>query len=112
MKQKLLIIDDEPNLLYSMTKALTRESLEIVTAGTAAEGISLAQAERPHAAILDVKLPDGNGLDVFNEIRAINPGIPVIIVTAFASMETAVEAMKRGAYEYLIKPIELDSLRE
>lgn len=112
MKQKLLIIDDEPNLLYSMTKALARESLEIVTAGTAAEGIALARAERPHAAILDVKLPDGNGLDVFNEIRAINPGLPVIIVTAFASMETAVEAMKRGAYEYLIKPIELDSLRE
>ena len=112
MKQKLLIIDDEPNLLYSMTKALTRESLEIVTAGTAAEGIALARAERPHAAILDVKLPDGNGLDVFNEIRKINPGLPVIIITAFASMETAVEAMKRGAYEYLLKPIELDSLRQ
>ncbi|QDT75170.1 sigma-54-dependent transcriptional regulator [Lacipirellula limnantheis] len=112
MTQKLLIIDDEPNLLYSMTKALSRESLEIVTAETGAEGVALARAERPQAAILDVRLPDGNGLDVFNEIRAIDPVLPVIIITAFASMETAVEAMKRGAYEYLIKPIELESLRK
>lgn len=112
MTQKLLIIDDEPNLLYSMTKALSRESLEIVTAETGAEGVALARAERPQAAILDVRLPDGNGLDVFNAIRAIDPVLPVIIITAFASMETAVEAMKRGAYEYLMKPIELESLRK
>ncbi|MBL9161483.1 MAG: sigma-54-dependent Fis family transcriptional regulator [Planctomycetaceae bacterium] len=112
MTQKLLIIDDEPNLLYSMTKALSRESLEIVTAETGAEGVALARAESPQAAILDVRLPDGNGLDVFNEIRAIDPVLPVIIITAFASMETAVEAMKRGACEYLIKPIELESLRK
>src|ERR1700754_1494364 len=112
MSQKLLIIDDEPNLLYSMSKALGRDSLAIFTAETAAEGIRLVRAERPHAVILDVRLPDQYGLDVFNEIRAIAPSLPVIIITAFASMETAVEAMKRGAYEYLLKPIELDRLRE
>ncbi|MBA4105034.1 MAG: Fis family transcriptional regulator [Pirellula sp.] len=112
MKHKLLIIDDEPNLLYSMTKALGRESLSILSAETAAEGIRLVRSERPHAVILDVRLPDQYGLDVFNEIRAINASMPVIIITAFASMETAVEAMKRGAYEYLLKPIELDRLQE
>ena len=112
MTQKLLIIDDEPNLLYSMTKALGRESLNILNAETAAEGIRLVRTERPHAVILDVRLPDGYGLDVFNEIRAIDASMPVIVITAFSSMETAVEAMKRGAYEYLLKPIELDRLRE
>lgn len=112
MRQKLLIIDDEPNLLYSMTKALQRESLQVLNAETAAQGIGMVSAERPHAVILDVRLPDANGLDVFEEIRQIDPGIPVIIVTAFSSMETAVEAMKRGAYEYLLKPIELQGLRE
>lgn len=112
MSQKLLIIDDEPNLLYSMSKALGRESRVILSAETAAEGIRLVRAEQPHAVILDVRLPDQYGLDVFNEIRAIDPSVPVIIITAFASMETAVEAMKRGAYEYLLKPIELDRLRE
>ncbi len=112
MTQKLLIIDDEPNLLYSMTKALGRDSMKVLNAETAAEGISLVRTERPHAVILDVRLPDGYGLDVFNEIRAIDSRLPVIVITAFSSMETAVEAMKRGAYEYLLKPIELDALRE
>jgi nitrogen regulation protein NR(I) len=112
MSQKLLIIDDEPNLLYSMTKALRRESLEVLNAGTAAQGIELVRSERPHAVILDVRLPDGYGLDVFDEIHALDPRVPVIIVTAYSTMETAVEAMKRGAYEYLLKPIELDKLRE
>jgi DNA-binding NtrC family response regulator len=111
MNQKLLIIDDEPNVLYSMTKALSRNSLQIFNASTGAEGVALMRAERPDAVILDVKLPDANGLDVFSEIQTIDPGAPVIIITAYASMDTAVEAMKRGAYEYLIKPIELSNLQ-
>jgi nitrogen regulation protein NR(I) len=112
MKHKLLIIDDEPNLLYSMTKALGRESLTILNAETAAEGLRIARAERPHLVILDVRLPDRSGLDVFDDLRALDPRLPVIVITAFASMETAVEAMKRGAYEYLLKPIELETLRD
>jgi DNA-binding NtrC family response regulator len=111
MTQKLLIIDDEPNLLYSMTKALQRDSLRVITAETGAHGIGKVRLESPHAVVLDVRLPDAHGLDVFNEIRAIDARVPVIIVTAFSTMETAVEAMKRGAYEYLLKPIELDTLR-
>ncbi|MCB1691964.1 MAG: sigma-54-dependent Fis family transcriptional regulator [Pseudomonadales bacterium] len=110
--QRLLVVDDEPNLRYSMTKALQSDSLQVITAETGAQAISMVHAERPHAIILDVRLPDAHGLDVFNEIRGIDPAIPVIIVTAFSTMDTAVEAMKRGAYEYLVKPIELDCLRE
>ena len=110
--QKLLIIDDERNLLYSMAKALQRESLEVMTAETAAQGVSKVREQKPHAVILDIRLPDAHGLEVFDEIHAIDPSIPVIIVTAFSTMDTAVEAMKRGAYEYLVKPIELDCLRE
>lgn len=110
--QKLLVIDDERNLLYSMTKALQRDDLQVLTAETAAQGIKILRESSPDAVVLDVRLPDANGLDVFNEIRTINSQIPVIIVTAFSSMETAVEAMKRGAYEYLVKPIELDLLRD
>ena len=110
MNQTLLIIDDEPNLLYSMTKALQRDSLRVITAETAAQGIGKVRLGNPHAVVLDVRLPDADGLDVFNEIRAINSRLPVIIITAFSTMETAVEAMRRGAYEYLLKPIELDTL--
>ncbi len=109
--QTLLIIDDEPNLLYSMGKALQQDGLSVVLAETASRGIDLVRESKPDAVILDVRLPDGDGLDVFNQIQAIDSRVPVIIVTAFSSMETAVEAMKRGAYEYLLKPIELETLR-
>jgi two-component system nitrogen regulation response regulator GlnG len=110
--RKLLIIDDEPNVLYSMRKALRREGLEVETVETGAQGIAAIRTNRPDAVILDVRLPDGHGLDFLDQIFAIDPRLPVIVVTAFSSMETAVEAMKRGAYEYLLKPIELDELRE
>lgn len=110
--QRLLVVDDERNLLYSMTKALQGDSLAVITAETAAQGVSMVRTEKPDAVILDVRLPDAHGLDAFNEIRAIDPSIPVIIITAFSTMDTAVEAMKRGAYEYLVKPIELNCLRE
>jgi DNA-binding NtrC family response regulator len=110
--QKLLIIDDEPNLLYSMTKALQQDGLQVIGAETGARGLELVESERPHAVVLDVRLPDDHGLDVFSRLRAIDARVPVIIVTAYSSMQTAVEAMKRGAYEYLLKPIELEILRK
>ncbi len=110
--RKLLIIDDEQNVLYSMKKALQSDVLEVITADTAASGIGKVRLEKPDAVVLDLRLPDGHGLGVFNEIHESFPRLPVIIVTAFSTMETAVEAMKRGAYEYLLKPIELQVLKD
>ncbi len=110
--RKLLIIDDEQNVLYSMKKALQSEVLEVITADTAASGIGKVRLEKPDAVVLDLRLPDGHGLGVFNEIHESFPRLPVIIITAFSTMETAVEAMKRGAYEYLLKPIELQVLKD
>ena len=110
--QKLLIVDDEPNLLYSLRKALQTDSLRVDTAATAQQGIDRVRAGHPDAVILDVRLPDMSGLDAFNVIRQIDPRLPVIIVTAYTTTETAIEAMKRGAYEYLLKPVDLDRLGE
>jgi two-component system nitrogen regulation response regulator GlnG len=107
-----LIVDDEPNLLYSLKKALHSDALHVITADTAGQGIRRVRTERPDAVILDVRLPDMPGLDAFNLIRQIDPRLPVIIVTAFTTAETAIEAMKRGAYEYLLKPVDLDRLGE
>ncbi len=107
---KLLIVDDEPNVLYSLKKALTSDDLQVITAETAEQGISAVRECRPDAVILDVRLPDMSGLDAFIEIRRIDARLPVIIVTAFTTAETAIEAMKRGAFEYLLKPVELDEL--
>jgi nitrogen regulation protein NR(I) len=109
---RLLVIDDEPNLQYSLTKSLRSETLEVATAGTARQGIEAVRKEPPDAVILDVRLPDLPGLDAFDEIRRIDPRLPVIIITAFSTAETAIEAMKRGAFEYLLKPVDFKQLRE
>jgi nitrogen regulation protein NR(I) len=109
---KLLIVDDEPGILYSLKAALETDDTVIVTAQTAGLGIAAVAKEKPDAVILDVRLPDMSGLDAFDRIRAIDPRLPVIIVTAHGGTETAIEAMKRGAFEYLLKPIDLHQLDE
>jgi two-component system nitrogen regulation response regulator GlnG len=107
---KLLIIDDEPNLLYSLKRSLETDELEVITAATAESGIAAVREQEPDAVILDVRLPDMSGLDAFNCIHEIDARIPVVIITAFSTTETAIEAMKRGAFEYLMKPVEFDKL--
>ncbi|TWU32453.1 sigma-54-dependent transcriptional regulator [Novipirellula artificiosorum] len=107
---KLLIVDDEPNVLYSLKKCLETESLQIVTAATGETGIGAVSEHRPDAVILDVRLPDMSGLDAFSIIHEIDARIPVIIITAYSTTETAIEAMKRGAFEYLLKPVEFEKL--
>ncbi len=109
---KLLIVDDEANVLYSLEKGLQSESLTIVTAGNAKKGIELVQTERPDAVVLDVRLPDMSGLVAYERIREIDPRLPVILITAYAATETAIEAMKKGAFEYLLKPVDLTQLRD
>jgi two-component system nitrogen regulation response regulator GlnG len=109
---RLLVIDDEPNLQYSLVKSLQSDSLEVVTAVTARQGIDSVRQQPPDAVLLDVRLPDMSGLDAFDEIRRIDSRLPVIMITAFSTTETAIEAMKRGAFEYLLKPVDFRQLRE
>src|ERR1700722_17926536 len=109
---KLLVVDDELNVLYSIEKGLQSDELQIVVAPTGRQGLELVEQMRPDAVILDVRLSDMSGLDEFDRIRQIAPRLPVIIITAYASTETAIEAMKRGAFEYLLKPLDLHQLRE
>jgi nitrogen regulation protein NR(I) len=112
MMSKLLIIDDEPNVLYSLEKRLKSETLEILTASNAKHGIEAVKDRDPDAVLLDVRLPDMSGLDAFDEIRKHDPRLPVVIITAHATTETAIEAMKRGAFDYLLKPLDLPTLRD
>src|SRR5271170_6577163 len=80
---RLLVVDDEPNVQYSLEKSLQSDWLQVLTASTAREGINLVRDQRPDAVILDVRLPDMSGLDAFNEIRQIDSRLPVIILTAY-----------------------------
>jgi DNA-binding NtrC family response regulator len=109
---RLLVVDDEPNVAHSLARSLRTDDLEVLTALTGKQGLELVRQRSPDLVILDVRLTDMSGLDTFAEIRQIDSRLPVIIITAYSTTETAIEAMKRGAFEYLLKPLDLPHLRE
>lgn len=111
MPQKLLIIDDEPNICLSLQESLADDSLEVTTASSAKTGIEMVRQMHPDAVLLDIRLPDMSGLDAFDRIREIDPRIPVVLMTAFAKTDTAIEAMRRGAFDYLVKPVDFQRLQ-
>jgi nitrogen regulation protein NR(I) len=108
----LLIVDDEPNVLYSFERALARSDLEIASAETGRDALATVERDAPDAVVLDVRLPDMSGLEVFDRIRELDPRLPVIFVTAHSTTETAIDAMKRGAFEYLLKPVDIHELQD
>ena len=106
----ILIIDDEPNVCYSLGRALESATLAVTAAGSGRQGIQSIRLSLPDAVILDVRLPDMTGLEAYAKIREIDARLPVIVITAHGTTETAIEAMKLGAFEYLLKPLDLDQL--
>ena len=108
----LLVIDDEPDVLLCLRALFSGSDMALLTASTAAEGLSQLELCRPDAVILDIRLPDLSGLEAFREIHARDPRVPVIFITGRGTAETAIEAMRLGAYEYLLKPLDLDQVRE
>ncbi len=108
----VLVIDDERNIRALVTRVLAQDQIEVHGAGTAREGLDLAEETGADIVLLDLKLPDSDGIQVLRELKARHPEIGVIIITAFGQIETAVAAMKSGAIDYLEKPFEhLDKLR-
>jgi two-component system nitrogen regulation response regulator GlnG len=106
----LLVIDDEPSVQYAFRRVFGDERVTVLAASTAAEGCARAAADRPDVIVLDLQLPDGSGLDLFRELHEADPKRPVIFITAHGTTETAIEAMKGGAFDYLVKPLDLDRL--
>src|SRR5688572_12793838 len=101
---KLLVVDDEPIICHSFRRAFTATGIEVHTAGSVAEGWARVGADEPDVIVTDLQLPDGSGLDLFERVRAADPTRPVIFITAHGTTETTIEAMKRGAFDYLTKP--------
>jgi two-component system nitrogen regulation response regulator GlnG len=108
----LLVVDDEPNILLAFRRAYRDSGLTVRTAESAEEGLALAAQHPPDVVVLDVQLPDLSGLDVFRRLHALDAHTPVIFITGKSTTDTAIEAMKLGAYDYLFKPLELAQLRQ
>lgn len=107
----LLVVDDEPTIQHAFQRAFRGGEMELRTAITAAEAVELVTREHPDVVVLDVRLPDATGLETYHRLRAIDARVPVILVTGHGTTELAIEAMKAGAYEYLLKPLELAEIR-
>ena len=110
MNAYILIVDDEENLTYFLKDALGQRDYVVDAVHTVADANASIQSKFPDLLLLDLNLPDGNGLDVYRMIKKIGLGIPTIIITAHASVGSAIEAMKLGVDDYIIKPFELDEL--
>jgi len=108
---KLLIIDDEPNVLYALEKGLKATGQTIVTAATGQLGLAAVAKHHPDVVLLDVQLPDLSGIEVLKKLQVIDSRLPVIIMTAHGTADTAIEAMKQGAYDYILKPWKLEELK-
>lgn len=109
---RILVVDDEPADLGLVRRALQKLDHEVITAGTVKDALKLVRSKPPDVAVLDVMLPDGNGLDMLRSIHTFDERLPVIFVTSSSESATAIQAMKLGALEYLVKPIDIVQLRK
>jgi len=105
---KFLIVDDEPSICWAFSQFLTDEGHTVGVAATAEEGLRLAETDRPDAVVLDVRLPGMDGLTALDLFRARVGPAPIVVVTAFGNLDTAVRAIEGGAFDYLVKPFDLD----
>ncbi|HHY28063.1 MAG TPA: sigma-54-dependent Fis family transcriptional regulator [Desulfitobacterium dehalogenans] len=108
--QSILILDDEEDLRSILAQRLGRRGYEISEAGTAQEGMALLQENIFEAVLLDIRLPDGDGLQLLQDMKKRQPDLQVIMLTGHGTLESAIEAMKAGAYDYLTKPCNLSEL--
>jgi len=107
---KILVADDEKNMLWALTNVLSKQGFKTFTARDGEEAIHQFNKHLPDVVLLDLKMPKKNGIEVLKEIKKINDSIPVIMITAHGNIETAIEAMKLGAFDYVQKPFEMEEI--
>ena len=109
---KLLLIDDEEDVRYSFQRIFNSPEIEFATASSGEEGLKVIPKFKPDLVLMDVRMGGMNGLETLRKIRASNPKLLVILMTAYGTTQTAIEAMKLGAYDYLLKPFDAVKIKE
>ncbi|MGE3508350.1 MAG: response regulator, partial [Vicinamibacterales bacterium] len=107
-KARILVIDDEAAIRDSLRMMLEYEGYEVLGAATGQEGLALAERESPDLVVLDVKMPGMDGIEVLDRLRAMADALPVIVVSGHGTISTAVEATKKGAFDFIEKPFASD----
>jgi DNA-binding NtrC family response regulator len=109
-RRPVLIVEDEEIIRTTLHEFLASEEFDVASAGSVTDGLVLAKSRPFEVAICDVQLPDGDGINLLRRLQQLNPELFVLIITAYATVENAVEAFKAGAYDYLVKPVIFDDL--
>lgn len=111
LKKRVLVVDDEPDIRELLSITLEQMGLEVVTAAKLGKAQKLLEAESFDLCLTDMKMPDGNGLDLVEIVQQQSPQMPIAMITAYGNMEIAIEALKKGAFDFISKPLELIRLR-
>ena len=106
----VLLVEDDERLRTRLIRALEERGFEVQGAGGRVEALAMAAADSPEYAIVDLRLPDGSGLEVVSGLRSIDPATRVVVLTGYGSIATAIEAVRLGAADYLTKPADADQI--
>ncbi len=110
-RKKILIVDDDPNIVFAFKKMFEKEGYRTISEGDGVGGLEAIQKEEPDLAFMDVSMPKMDGLEVLEKIKKMGLDVPVVIITGFGTMQTAIRAVQLGAYEYITKPLDVDKVR-
>lgn len=110
MRPRVLLVDDDVVLLQVMAQAFARRGFDPVCADSPALALACFEAGPASHAVLDLRMPDGSGLQLIQPLLGLNPALCIVVLTGFASIATAVEAVKLGAHQYLTKPADVDDI--
>jgi len=106
----MLLVDDDEPFRSRLARALRARGLEVAEASSAEEAGRVARAFRPERAVIDLRMTDGSGLDVLSGLRSEHPALVSVVLTGYGSIVTALEAVRRGAFDYLTKPVDADDV--
>jgi DNA-binding NtrC family response regulator len=109
--ERILIVDDEDGMRRLLSRVLTREGYDASAVGSGAEALRLVASERFDLVVTDIKMPEMDGLQLLAELKEYEPSLPIIVITAYGTIENAVQALRSGAYDYIAKPFENDEIK-
>jgi len=110
--RKILVVDDEQNMRIALFEALTRRGHDVVVAENGRMAVEMLEKSLPDLVFSDIKMPEMDGMELLRQIKTLYPELPVVIMTGFATVDTAVEAMKQGAFDYILKPFPVEIIEE
>lgn len=111
-KMKLMLVDDEERYLQTTSKLIEKKGVEVITARSGEEALEKLKARDVHVVILDMKMPGMDGNETLKAVKSLYPLIEIILLTGHASVDSAIDGLKNGAFDYLMKPADIDQILE